>query len=266
MNKITYIITALLLTTSCVKQGEKEVSSSGYGAIELLAAVDYTVEELTRSLVELPQESLPTVDDFSVTIKGENIDNATGDTVRFDKTYDNIDAYNSEIPSLIEGEYIVAVSAGDSVSEGADSFYFKGESSATVEPLTTTEVSVTAEFHKSAIKVTTTDWFDKYYPTAYFEVTTSAGNSFNFSSTDSTKMIYVATGTTLTLSGSAIKSNGFNVDFPEQEIGSTTAKTLSNITIDASDVGGVEVTVTFSNSVYDFSPYIIETNPDLNNS
>lgn len=68
--------------------------------------------------------------------------------------------------------------------------------------------------------------------------------------------------TKLFLSGSATKTNGVKVEFPETEIGTTAARTWHTILLDAGAVGQASITVSLDDSPIEIKEVDVELNPD----
>ena len=128
----------------------------------------------------------------------------------------------------------------------------------------TTPVTVRPKLTNSAVRLSTTEWFDNYYSSAEFTVTTASGNSFHFTPT-SGQTIFVKAGTTLKFKGSAVKAqNGVEVTFPETAIGTAAASALPTITVDATKAGGGVLILSLGTEedMMEVAPVEIELNPE----
>ena len=74
--------------------------------------------------------------------------------------------------------------------------------------------------------------------------------------------VFVKAATKLFLSGSATKTNGVKVEFPETEIGTTAARTWHTILLDAGAVGQASITVSLDDSPIEIKEVDVELNPD----
>ena len=69
-------------------------------------------------------------------------------------------------------------------------------------------------------------------------------------------------GTALYLSGTAVKTNGVEVSFPETLIGRTTARTWHTLSIDAGSVGQTGLIVSLDDMPVAIEEIPVELNPE----
>ncbi len=250
MKKLLFIaLSAGLLATACSKE-----ESVGLGSVEFTCEPDLQVEALTRATVQLPSSVVPAASGFKLTIA--KADDSAPLVFNPFSTYDQ--------PQIEEGNYTATFEYGNLEAESAKAYCYKGSTSFTVRANRTTSVIVRPQLVNSAITLKTGEWFDKYYTDARFTVTTSSGNSFLFTPT-SRPTIFVKAGTTLKLKGTAVKSqNEVDVIFPEAVIGTTRAKALHTITVEASQAGegAIRISLGTVDEMTEVTPIIVELNPE----
>lgn len=254
MKKISILCAAAAALLSGCSSGQEwwsQTAGDDAGQVEFRCLPDASVTERTRATAELPASCIPSPDQFRLTVS-----NTSGS---YYQEYAGLSAYDK--PYMTAGAYTVTASYGDPEAEGVTACCFEGSTDFTIVARKTVDAVITACLSNSAVRLTTTDWFDKYYSDATFTVTTGAGNQFSFSSS-SDLLIFVQAGTTLRLKGSAVKTNGVKVEFPEYEIGSTEAQTQHTITVDASQVGGTTLTVRLNDELTEVTPVEVELNPE----
>lgn len=124
--------------------------------------------------------------------------------------------------------------------------------------------TITASLTNSVISLECGEWFKKYYSEAQFTVQTEAGNNFSFTHSSSPDTpIFVKPGSKLLLKGTAVKAqNGVKVEFPQQQIGVTTARTWHKIRIDASQAGQGSISIRLDDTLTEVPPQEIELNPE----
>lgn len=253
MKKYFTLMMALLLLGSCNQDGDVGANQTDgeYGSVSFTSGVDSSVDIITRASGNYLPESvtLPTAADFSLKITGDYYDPESGSSSSYDLSFGSIDECNGMSLTLLEtqdgNEYTATVSSGTSTAEGENLPCFAGEVTFEVEARVTNIIYVSTQMTNSAFEFSTSEWFDNYYTDAKFTITTSAGNSFEFGRGDDERLIFVEAGTTLTIEGSATKSNGYDVTFASNTIGTTSARSISSISVDASQAGGASIVVEF---------------------
>ncbi len=231
----------------------KEAEADGMGRADFACLPDIAVEEMTRATAQLPIE-VPAAADFKLTVA-----NADGS---YSEEYEHFRDYDQ--PLMKNGEYVATFSLGDPDAENSTAYCFEGSTAFKVTANRTTPVTVRPKLTNSAVRLSTTEWFDNYYSSAEFTVTTASGNSFHFTPT-SGQTIFVKAGTTLKLKGSAVKAqNGVEVTFPETAIGTAAASALHTITVDASKAGGGVLILSLGTEedMMEVAPVEIELNPE----
>lgn len=143
------------------------------------------------------------------------------------------------------GDYTATISYGDPQQEGSTAFCYQGALDFTILARKTIQKTITASLTNSVISLECGEWFKKYYSEAQFTVQTEAGNNFSFTHSSSPDTpIFVKPGSKLLLKGTAVKAqNGVKVEFPQQQIGVTTARTWHKIRIDASQAGQGSISI-----------------------
>lgn len=240
----------VLLMSGCSKEAAE---ADGMGRADFACMPDIAVEEQTRATVQLPI-AIPAAADFKLTVA-----NADGS---YSEMYEHFRDYDQ--PLMKSGEYTATFSLGDPEAESSTAYRFEGSTTFKVTANRTTQVTVRPKLVNSAIRLSTTEWFDNYYSSAQFTVTTEAGNSFAFTPT-SGQTIFVKAGTALKLRGTAVKAqNGAEVTFPESTIGTTKASSLHTLTIDAAQAGGgaLRITLGSTDEMTEVAPVEIELNPE----
>ena len=203
--------------------------------------VNFTVEnggeivEVTKSNVS-DYTSLPSVSDFRIVVK-----NSDGAPV-----YDGLVSGWTSSTALMVGNYSVDASYGEEGAEGFDKPYFAGSASFAVTGGQTTAVSVPVKLGNSIVKISCSESFRNYFPQWAFKVTTGTGTVIDFPSTE-TRAAFVdaykfTVSGTFTSQGGAVKT--FSNDYNGIE-----AATCYTMKFDASNIGGLKVTVTFDDTV-----------------
>ncbi len=239
-----------VILSGCSKE---TTEADGTGRAAFACIPDIAVEEQTRATdrVQLPIE-VPAAADFKLTVVNDD----------YYEEYEHFRDYDQ--PLMTSGEYTATFSLGDPEAESSTAYCFEGSTVFEVTANRTTTVTVSPKLVNSAIRLSVTEWFDKYYSSAQFTVTTEAGNNFAFTPT-SGQTIFVKAGSSLKLKGSAVKAqNGAEVTFPEHEIGITQATTLHTITVDASQAGGGTLSISLGteDEMTEVEPVEIELNPE----
>ena len=259
--KQTILILAAILCFSCSKDNTSNITG---GRVVFNAAVESSVTAQTKasSTTELPAELIPNIKDFTLDVTGSYTDPETDEVKGYSFSYSSIYEQNEMSPFMTKGNYNGAIELGEKDIEGEGKAYFSGDADFAITARNVTECTINAKLSNSVIKLTTTEWFNKYYTSATFIVTTTLKNEYTYKIGEEMPLIFVNAGTTLTLSGTAIKTNGFTVEFPAKEIGTTKEQTLYNIVIDASEAGESGIKINFDDTVIDV-PIDVELNPEV---
>lgn len=263
--RLSLLPLALLIVGGCSNQGN-EIATDGDGQVTFACTTQSSVEELTRatSTYELPTALIPQeIDQFSLYLTGSYTDADTGEAATYEATYETLESYHSELPMLGAGNYTATISLGDIDAEAMDAPCYEGTHSFEVVARKTSSETITTTLINSVVRMQSSDWFDNYYTDAAFTLTTSTGNSFDFVPNDE-QLLFLPPNTTLTLSGSATKvSNGVAVTFPATTIGTTTARTIVTLVVEAGSVGGGSISITIDDTPIEITPIEIELNPEV---
>ncbi|MFI3314916.1 MAG: DUF4493 domain-containing protein [Rikenellaceae bacterium] len=280
------LLTMLLCTLSlaCSKQSSESVDSyddaDSQGQVELACSIAGSAEVVTRATdygdlvvedgkIYLPSSILPSADDFKVEITGSYIvpdevvggQQEGGDVESVSISYDKLSDYTSELPYLYAGDYTVTLSYGDVTDEGYENPCYYTTYDFVVSARKVSQESISVPICNSIIRgITTTESFDNYYVSSDLTITTTKGTELNIEANAMT-LFFVQPSTTLTLSGTAVKTNGTTVSF-SGVIGKTTAQECYTIELDAEDVGGGGISVSFDSSISEFE--VVETSDELN--
>lgn len=288
MKNRLFTLGALLLSFACSKQSSNDLSCSYEdlkGSMGFVCVIDNATNLDTKSVddniwnnleqsdgkIALPDEMLPSTNLLSLSIEGEyiipdedlGIQVDGGPTEKYSLSGLTLGEYNADLPYLYGGDYTLTLTYGEPTDEGYNKPYFYGECDFTIYGRKSDTKSTTVELSNSIIRaIETTEYFDNYYTSAEFTITTSQGNSISLDPGIQT-LYFVEAGTTLTLSGSAVKSNGYTVTF-SGEIGKTEANSCYTITVDAENVAGNSISVNFNDdtSLFDIVEIDAELNPD----
>ncbi|MEG1405042.1 MAG: DUF4493 domain-containing protein [Alistipes sp.] len=260
MKKILYamLISAAVLATSCSSDNEEIATGDGFGNVQFTVAASGEVDAVTRAQVELPTTAIPNSDLFALHITGTYNDDM-GNPQNYDRTWATVGVFDS--PKMRSGNYTAAITYGTRTAEGENAACFSGTQNFTIFARRTVTANITATLQNAAFKVVFTDWFKKYYTNAQITLRTTSGSTFTFSPS-STSVIFVKPGTDLFLKGTATKSQtGTAVEFPEVKIGTTVARTLHTITVDASKAGGGALVIDLNDTFTEVPEKVIELNP-----
>lgn len=261
MKKVLTILAFAALCMSCAKESENS-ANLGEARVSFKCSAMGSMAETTRSTYDIPAELVPAGDDFSLSITGSYM-NAYGEKFDYSESFATIADYTENSSELYAGNYTASVSYGESGVESSTNPCFRGETDFTVEAGVDADVNIVASITNSAIRLSTTEWFDKYYSNATFTVTTEAGAQFTFANGDQT-VFFVEPASSLTLSGSAVNAQtGSEVEFPATVIGTTVERTINTISVDASQAGGSSIKIVFDDTFTEVEPEDVELNPEL---
>lgn len=262
--KIIFIsVAALLMVVSCNLKESVE-SSLEWGTVDFDCTTLDWVEQMTRtaSVYSIPSELIPSADDLLLEITGSYIDPDTASSEEFAWGPQSFSDYRESLPMIYSGEsYSARFYSGSAGAEGDTAAYFSGSVDFAVVARDSLTLEVSVGLTNSIICVESDELFDGYYSDATFTVATSSGGSFDFS-LPSSRIVFVEAGASLTLSGSATKrSSGESVTFNATQIGSTSSRTMSRITITTGSIGGQNITITLDDTVTEVEQTTIELNP-----
>lgn len=234
MKKYLLILTTLALLGGGCSKEEIPETTDGEGSVEFRTTTCSEVDsQTTRAQTSLPDNCKPSGNSFKLVVKGKE---GTA-TAEYLAEYTTLSEYTA--PFMPSGDYTATISYGDPQQEGSTAFCYQGALDFTILARKTIQKTITASLTNSVISLECGEWFKKYYSEAQFTVQTEAGNNFSFTHSSSPDTpIFVKPGSKLLLKGTAVKAqNGVKVEFPQQQIGVTTARTWHKIRIDASQAG-----------------------------
>lgn len=222
---------AALTALSCTKSVSGIIGGEGTVGFSVSRNIDVT--DITRSSVS-DYTSLPSSGDFKIVVRNaDNTEIYSGPVSDWDES--------TKLPS---GNYTVTASYGTEGEEGFDKPYFTGKTAFVVNGGNKTEVSVPAALGNSIIRISCSDNFKHYFTSYSFTVTTGGGSVIEFPATETRAAFVDAYKFTVdgTLTTQAGVSKTFSKSFE------VSAKTCYTISFDASDIGGMSVTVTFNDT------------------
>ncbi|MFI3268888.1 MAG: DUF4493 domain-containing protein [Rikenellaceae bacterium] len=189
-----------------------------------------------------------------------------------------ITEFETEDRYFFASEYQVNMSYGDPTLEALDNPCYSGDVTINIVARKSIDAEVTLSLCNSILyKVVTTEKFNNYYKLdeSQFFITTTAGTEREFevneedengAAESDSALFFVEAGTTLTLSGTTVKSgNDVELTF-EGELGVTEAGCCYTIVIDAEDVGSSSILVTFDDDISEFATEEVQSvdmRPDI---
>lgn len=205
---------------------------------------------------ELPAELIPDAGALSLSLSG------TDGVVA---SYETLADYDQ--PLLAEGNYTASFTYGDPEAEGAGAACFSGEEAFTIVARKTVTEPVSVSLANSVFTLVFSDWFRKYYSEFTVNIRTDSGFRAGFVGSASSPLPqtvpqFVKAGTGLYMSGSATKTNGVEVAFPETLVGTTAARTWHTVTVDAGQVGQAGIVVSLDDTPVAVEEIPVELNPD----
>ncbi len=223
-----------LATVSC----STKISGSGDAATGF---VNFTVEApdeialVTKASLS-DYTALPASSDFRLVVK--NSDGAP----MYEGT---VSGWDSSKP-LMAGNYSVSASYGEEGVEGFDKPYFTGSAQFAVQGGQSTPVSVPVRLGNALVKIECGDRFRNYFTDWTFKVTTGTGTVISFPKDE--KRAAFIDAYKFSISGN-LTSQGGTVKTFAKDYNTLEANTLYTLKFDASNIGGVTVTVTFDDKV-----------------
>lgn len=263
MKKILYALTiaAAALAGGCSSDKEPiGEGNSDTGEVRITVAASAEVAVETRAgTINLPAASIPDGDRFALRITGTYHDDM-GQEQLYDRSWATVGAFDS--PKMVRGDYTAAVTYGDMEMEGVNAACFSGTQDFSIFARKTVSATITASLQNAAFQVDFGEWFKKYYNNVIITIRTESDHSFTFTPAN-TSVVFVKPAAKLFLKGSAVKTqNGVAVEFPETEIGTTAARTLHTVTVDASQAGGGKLLVDLDDNFIELEETVIELNPE----
>ncbi len=263
MNKILTLLTlaATALTTGCNTASDPVAQTDDLrGSVRITAQVSSDVTTRTRAeTANLPAEVIPDPYTFPLHITGTYTDDA-GQEQSYDQSWETVNGYDS--PLMIRGNYTASVTSGDGSQEGPDAAWFAGTADFTILSRQTITTDITVTLQNAAVQLAFDDWFTQYYSEATFTLRTESDNRFTSTLTQQ-PLVFIKPATKLYLSGSAVKSqNGATVEFPETEIGTTVARSLHTVRVQASQVGSSGLSIQLDDTFTELEETAVELNPE----
>ena len=180
--------------------------------------------------------ALPASSDFRIVVK--NSDGAV--------MYEGAVSEWDSSKALTAGSYSVTATFGEEGAEGFDKPYFTGATDFAIIGGQTTAVSVPAKLGNSLVKIECSGNFCNYFPERSFEIATGSGTKISFPK-DETRASFIE-AYKFSLSGTFKSQGGTEKSF-SKDYNSLESNTCYTIKFDASNIGGLKVTVTFDDSV-----------------
>lgn len=170
-------------------------------------------------------------------------------------------------PLLTAGDYTARFTGGDPSAEGPEAAYFEAEHSFTVVARKASTETVSISLANSVVSVLVSQWFADYYPVYNISIRTESGYTVSYSNSGTepgteTSPVFVKAGTALYFSGTATKTNGTEVSFPETRIAGTKARTWQTVSVNASQAAGGSIEIVLDDTPVDIKEVAIELNPD----
>lgn len=223
----------VLAAVSCTKDNRGVAGETG--CISFAVSSDGSVAESTKANVS-DFTTLPSAAAFNIKVL-----NSEGTTV-YDGTVSDWDS-STQLPV---GNYSVEASFGAPDIEGFDKPYFTGNQSFAVTGGQTTTVSVPVSLGNTIVRVSCSQMFRNYFPEYSFKLTRNNSTIVAFAK-DDTRAAFVD-GYNFTLEGSFTTAASKTVPF-KKEYTNMDEKTCYTFAFDASNVGGVKVTISFNDTV-----------------
>lgn len=225
---------ALLATVSCSVKISGE-GSADTGFVSFGVDNDGDIALVTKSSLS-DFTTLPSASDFAIVVK-----NSDAQTV-YEGTVKN---WDSSKP-LQTGNYNVTATYGEEGAEGFDKPYFTGNTNFAVNGGQTTSVSVPASLGNSLVKIECSESFKNYFTDYSFTLKTGSGTEISFPK-DETRAAFID-AYKFSVSGTFTNQGGTKYPFTK-DYNSIEANTCYTIRFDASNIGGLKVTVTFDDTV-----------------
>ena len=229
------VLAALSLAVLSCSTKVSPVESGAEGFVNFTVENGGEIAEVTKSNVS-DYTTLPGASDFKIVVK-----NSDGASV-----YDGLVSGWTSSTALMVGNYSVEASYGVDGEEGFDKPYFTGATNFAVTGGQTTSVSVPVKLGNSLVKISCSESFRNYFPQWNFKITTGTGTVIEFPSTE-TRAAFVD-AYKFTVSGSFTSQGGTAKDW-SKDYNNLEAATCYTIRFDASNIGGLKVTVTFDDTV-----------------
>lgn len=224
---------AILAAVACTKENKGVAGETG--CISFAVANDGAVVEQTKANVS-DFTTLPSAASF--TIKVVNSEGAA--------VYNGTVADWDVTTQLPVGNYSVEAVYGASDIEGFDKPFFTGSQNFAVTGGQTTAVSIPVALGNTIVRVTCSEMFRNYFPEYSFKLTRNNADIVAFAQGE-TRAAFVD-GYNFTLEGSFTNAVAKTTTF-KKEYTNMDEKTCYTFAFDASNVGGVKVTISFNDTV-----------------
>lgn len=239
---LTFLIPlAALSLASCSKNAD-------FGSLSFSISGDVILTDCTKSQVS-DFTTIPAGSDFTITVTD------SGDKVVWSgKTADLPDSKLS----LKCGNYTASAAYGSSADEGADKPCFSGQTNFAITGGGNVHVTIPVSLKNCIVKLEGTDAFNNYFTSYEFTMKTGAGNTFKFSKSDS-KAVFID-AYRFDLEGTLVNQGGTSFSFAKKTYSNLDEATCYTVKFDASQVGGVKVTISFNDSTETVDLGTIELN------
>ena len=181
---------------------------------------------------------VPTPDDFTLCVK-----DATGG-----KIWEGKYPEWRESNILPAGNYVVSASYGSKDVEGRDCPCLEGSANFALNGGDQLTVPVTVSLANAIVRLSVTDAFRKYYPEYTVNITTGGGTLFSFNEQTQPYSIFMDPFK-FSLEGTLKSQGGVSSDIPAKEYASIQKATCYILTMDASNVGGSVISISFNDEV-----------------
>lgn len=252
----TVVLAAAALVSGCSEATQTAPQGDNLGKAAFACDVSASVGVTRAETKLLPADHVPAVEALKLEITGNEGVIAS---------YEAMADYDQ--PLLKEGSYTARFSYGDSEEEGAGKACFKGEKNFKIVARKTITEEVTVNLVNSIVTLHFSEWFRKYYTEYSINLRTESGFHAGFIGSATTPLIetvpiYVKPDTKLFFGGTATKTNGVQVSFPETEIGVAAVSTWHTVNINAGQVGQAGIVVSLDDTPTAIEEIPVELNPD----
>jgi hypothetical protein len=227
--KTIFSVLVLFAALSCSKN-----QTAGNGLVAFAVSSNQNVADMTKSNVS-DYTTLPTTGDFTITILDESSAQVWSG---------KISEWDPATP-LLAGNYTVNASYGSIEEEGFDKPYFSGTQTFTVKGGATATVSIPVTLGNTIIKISCSEYFNKYYSDYTFKLTRGTAEIASFVKGES-KAAFVD-GYKVKIEGTLtgeLKTYTF-----EKEYTGLDEATAYTINFDVQNVGGSAITISFNDIV-----------------
>lgn len=239
------LLLPLLGLVACSSNQESPVSGYGYVEVACTASDELLVRSALTRAVPAPEE-------FSLSIT---------DGADFTRSWARFTDFVPADNVLATGLYTACVACGDPEAEGFGKASYAGSVAFEIVSDQTTQAQIVARLTNAQVEVSCTDRFRGYFPEAHFTLTTAAGGSFSLTA-DTREPVFVRPEAGFSLSGSAIKQNGTQVDLGRQKVENTAPRTLYTYTFDVTGAGSATISISLDDTLIDEIPIVEELNPN----